>query len=215
MPNTMPEERIILMLPYGATGNPDGLPPDWPALVEEYPLGSNPTLAENWVRFESRVEYEAYRAAHQASYDAYAAGKKLIADKAAVWELIKNHRDTRMASGVYCNGHWFHTDLKSITQHSGLAGEAKELLAAGATNETIMTEDLTAFGLGIQNIVWKTMSGAEVPMTCGLAIDLAKADKKSQILQFGVAKMHKAYMELSSDPLNYNFKTGWPPIYGE
>ena len=29
------------------------------------------------------------------------------------------------------------------------------------------------------------------------------------------AEVHKAAMQASSDPLNYNYTTGWPAVYGE
>lgn len=132
-----------------------------------------------------------------------------VAEKRAVqWEAIKAERDRRKAAGVKVGDNWFHSDDGSRIQWIGLKDQARDVLAAGGTTSTVLQR------LG-RNIMWKTMSGAFVPATVGLAFAVVEAVGDLDAAAFGAAEQHRAAMEASADPAAYDLSTGWPLVYGE
>lgn len=121
--------------------------------------------------------------------------KMIDAIKADMWENIKIERDRRKNTGGYKVGnYWFHSDTTSRIQQVALV-----MLGANMPN----------------NILWKTMSGAFVPMTPTLAAQIFQAAMVSDTIIFATAEQKKTEMMASSDPANYDYLTGWPNIYGE
>lgn len=113
--------------------------------------------------------------------------------KDEMWEKIKAYRDQRSEGGHLVNGKWFHSDAKSKTQQLGL------VLA----------------GTNVPPIAWKTMDGSFVTMTPALATAIFQTTIQREPEIFAVAEQHKAAMEASETPLDYDYTTGWPPIFGE
>lgn len=124
------------------------------------------------------------------------------------WEAIKDERDRRKAGGVKIGEHWFHSDDGSRIQWLGLKDQARDAIAAGGSNDTVLQR------LG-RDIMWKTMSGSFVPATAGLAFAVVNAVGDLDAGAFGAAEQHRVAMEAAADPAAYDYSAGWPPIYGE
>jgi hypothetical protein len=124
------------------------------------------------------------------------------------WLLIRAERDRRQACGVAVGGHWFHTDIDSRIKWLGLDRQAEKVLAAGGTPDTILQK------LG-QDIMWKTMSGDFVPVTVQVAFDVVAATGDLDALVFAAAERHKAAMEASQAPEQYDFTGDWPAAFGD
>ena len=63
------------------------------------------------------------------------------------------------------------------------------------------------------HVVWKAMGGTLVPLTVGLALDVAKAAKVQEAQVFAAAEAHRAAIYASDDPNSYDYLSGWPDIY--
>lgn len=115
--------------------------------------------------------------------------------KAAKWEAIKAERGRRTLTGGYqAGGKWFHSDLISRGQQTGL----------NVLNGSVPP-----------GIMWKTMDGSFIEMTWALAQQILMAASQSDWAIHQAAEAHKVAMEASADPANYDFSGGWPPMYGE
>lgn len=112
------------------------------------------------------------------------------------WEEIKAYRAKRTEGGIYAGNYWFHSDPPSKLQHLGLLN-------------AVMLNALPS------NLMWKTMSGSFVAMTSTLVQQIFAAALQKEAIDFATAETHKAGVYASSDPLNYDYRTGWAPIYGE
>lgn len=138
--------------------------------------------------------------------------KAWIADlegaKAAMWLKIQAERDRlkECAFPVVFDGqtYYFHGDAPSRTQQQGLMTAANMLLATGKPLST-----------PIVPTPWATKGGVNVTMTGELAIAVFQAQMRRESEFFAVARAHKAAMEASAEPWNYNYSAGWPKIYGE
>lgn len=114
--------------------------------------------------------------------------------KFSKWAEIKTERDRRIQTGGYKVGaKWFHSDQMSRIQQIGLV----------------------MIGTNIPAVQWKTMDGSFVTMTQTLAGQIFAAAAASDIAIFATSETHKAAMEASSDPAQYDFSAGWPTVYGE
>ena len=112
-----------------------------------------------------------------------------------MWTLIQAERDRRKLNGGYKVGnYWFHSDDTSRIQQLGLV-----IMGANMPN----------------GIMWKTMSGAFVPMTPTLAGQIFQAAAASDMMLFAVAEQKKVAMLAASTPGEYPYMTGWPKMYGE
>lgn len=112
-----------------------------------------------------------------------------------VWEKIKAKRSESMESGVYHPRlqKWFHTDVEAQRNYA---------LLGHAINSPLY-----------QPKRWKTMDGTFIEMTREvfqdvLALALKKADD-----DYRNAEIHKAKVMASTDPLAYDYSTGWSPAY--
>ena len=112
--------------------------------------------------------------------------------KAMAWEQIKAHRDQLKAKGVQVSGKWYHSDADSRIQQLGLV---------------MMGASIPA---GLQ---WKTMDGSFVTMTQALAGAIFQSTAASDMTIFAVAEQHRAALNASADPANYNWRTGWPAVF--
>lgn len=111
-----------------------------------------------------------------------------------VWKQVQTRRDIRKQGGVKVGNYWFHSDDASRIQQLGLVMFGANLPAG---------------------IMWKTMSGEFVQMTSTLAQQIFGAIATSDVIVFGVAEQHRANINVSMDPANYDYTVGWPLIYGE
>lgn len=112
-----------------------------------------------------------------------------------VWEKIKQRRSESIETGVYHARlqKWFHTDSEAQRNYA-LMGHA-------------ISSPL------YQPKRWKTMDGTFIEMTREvfqdvLALALKKADD-----DYRNAEIHKAKVMASTDPLAYDYSTGWSPAY--
>lgn len=111
-----------------------------------------------------------------------------------VWSTVQSRRDLRKQGGVKIGNYWFHSDDTSRIQQIGL-------VMFGAN-----------MPVGIQ---WKTMTGDFVTMTPTLAMQIFTGIATSDVVVFGIAEAHRQAIMSSADPGNYDYTTGWPPVYGE
>ena len=178
------------VLTYEFAENPEGIPNNWPAVLRE--VNSWDTLEANWIRFDSIGDYNDYLATHSAEYEAYRSARLLAQQKLDVWQTIKQYRDDHQLRGFQVAGNWFHSDNPSRIKYLGLM----------------------MMGAGIPaNLQWKTMSRSFVTMTQTLAGQIFVAVAAFDSAAFINAEVHKAAMQASSDPLNYDYTTGWPACY--
>ena len=127
----------------------------------------------------------------QSDYDAMLLGMT----QDGMWNLIQAERDRRKLTGGYKVGnYWFHSDDTSRIQQLALV---------------IMGANMPS------GIMWKTMSGAFVPMTPTLAGQIFQAAAASDMTLFAVAEQKKVAMLAAPTPGEYPYMTGWPKIYGE
>lgn len=135
-------------------------------------------------------------------------GETITQIKARVWENIKAKRDSISQGGVLVGAYWYHTDNNSRIRYLALLKMMNSQLSSGQS----ITNTLKFNG---QIIKWKTMTGVFVDMTGKLAIDISDAVTSLDFNSFNIAENHRNNMELSDDPENYDFSTGWPTIYNQ
>lgn len=125
-----------------------------------------------------------------------------------VWDAIKAKRDQVKTGGVKVGTKWYHTDAESRIQHLGLLRLADATVAAGGTDTTTLKNPADG-----KVIKWKTMSGDLVSVTCKMANDLFAADAILDFSAHAAAETHKAAMEASTNPFEYDFSANWPQVY--
>jgi hypothetical protein len=108
-----------------------------------------------------------------------------------VWMAIKAERDARKANGVLVGTHWMHSDDSSRIQQLALV----------------------LFGAQLPPIGWKCLGGEFITMTPAFASQIFQTSAASDIAIFTVAETHKARMNASANPLEYDFSNDWPPTY--
>ena len=118
-----------------------------------------------------------------------------------MWELIKAERDRRKSEGGFtCAGKWFHSDDRSLAHHSGNKDTARDQMAAGGVMTDPLRDPLT-----LTVISWKTMDGSFIPLTCQLTFDIVCAAKCQELNNHLAAETHRANMEASPVPGEYDF----------
>lgn len=127
----------------------------------------------------------------------------------STWAAIKAERDRRLLVGgfkVSIGGadKWFHSDLVSRSQQLALDSIATKMKALGAADATLVTP-----------VPWKTMDGTTVLMSVGLALQLLPAAATREAANFATAETHKAAMEASDEPAEYEFDADWPQTFEE
>ena len=135
-------------------------------------------------------------------------GPHLDAAREEVWARIKAERERRWAGGFAHAGHWFNSDEASRLHYLTNKDAARDQLDDGDAR----SEPLRNLATGEQ-VVWKAMGGTLVPLTVGLALDVAKAAKVHEAQVFAAAESHRAAIYTSDDPNSYDYLSGWPDIY--
>lgn len=149
----------------------------------------------------------------------WAFSQKLMDDaRNSIWEKIKEYRQLRQYMGVKITtaGHdyWIHSDEVSRSLHLGLLGAA----ILHILKNVIGITTLPAFPSGKY---WKTMDVGPtgqpvfVLLDYVIAMQIFAADMDITSACFTKAEEHRIMMEASSDPLNYDYTTNWPPVFGE
>lgn len=136
-------------------------------------------------------------------------GPHLDAARAEVRERVKDERVRRWAAGFAHAGHWWHSDEASRLHYLTNKDQARDQIDEGDTREAPLRNLATG-----EQVVWKAMSGP-VPLTVGLALDIAKAAKVHEAQVFAAAEQHLAAIAASDDPYAYDFSTNWPEKYKE
>lgn len=144
---------------------------------------------------------------------------QLLADaRADIWEQIKVFRQERQYMGVKItvdgNDYWIHSDEPSRALHLGLVG-------AAILHILHMYLGVTSVPTFQTGLYWKTMQSHPngqpifILLDYVAALQIYAADKNVTAGCFEKAEFHRVMMENSPDPLNYNYKTGWPAVFGE
>ena len=158
--------------------------------VDTAPDGAIVLTGEEWVqRFDLRLE-----------------GGLLIHDPMVVpvekvwetaWEKIKAKRDRlRFDGGVLVGGHWFLTTAQATSEYNSLV-----LIGASLPDHSVLRAD------------WRTMDDTLVDMTPSLARSIIAAGFSQIAAIDDAAQSHKAALKIAADPANYDFSTGWPPVF--
>lgn len=134
-------------------------------------------------------------------------GPHLDAAREEVWARIKAERERRWTGGFAHAGHWFNSDEASRLHYLTNKDAARDQLDEGDTREAPLRNLATG-----EQVIWKAMSGA-VPLTVGLALDVAKAAKVHEAQVFAVAEQHRAAVIASDDPYAYDYSGGWPATF--
>lgn len=138
--------------------------------------------------------------------------------RGTIWEKIKDYRQQRqyMGAKITTGGHdyWIHSDEVSRSLHLGLLGAA----ILHILKTVIGITSLPAFPSGKY---WKTMESGPtgqpvfVLLDYVIAMQIFAADMDITSACFTKAEEHRLMMEASSDPLNYDYTTNWPKVFGE
>jgi hypothetical protein len=128
-------------------------------------------------------------------------------------EKVKELRDTRKYKGfniVLSGGsYWIHSDDPSRIQLLGLALAS----VLSMINPTVFP-----FPVGKQ---WKTMaknpdgSPIKIVLTSAIALQVVLTFLYVEGINYEVCESHIAAINTSSDPLAYDYSTGWTPVFGE
>lgn len=134
----------------------------------------------------------------------------LNARRAEIWEEIKQYRDDRILNGGYPAGaHWYHSDLIMRSQLLANARKADKIEASGGDMTTPMTN------IEGEVIQVKTMDNGYISITAQMAIDIMNAIEVHEMATYKTAATHKYFLDQAADPDTYDWKTGWPLIFGE
>lgn len=125
-----------------------------------------------------------------------------------MWARIKSKRDATKVGGVKVGTKWYHSDTDSRIQFISLKDAARDLLAAGQPDSTRLQK------LG-QDVKWKTMDGSFIFLTVKHAFDIVAAIGDLDAKAFAVAETHRAAMEASANPFEYDFSANWPQVYAD
>lgn len=118
------------------------------------------------------------------------------AEKEIMWQKIKAYRDNKLSTGGYPTASgWFHSDSEAQLNYEDLY-KVKGLLAQMPPN------------------YWKKMDGTFIVMTEAIVDSIFSSKIQQKTAIFTKAEEHRQLMMASNDPLNYNYTTGWPAVYG-
>ena len=119
----------------------------------------------------------------------------LAKTRAEVWEKIKYRRSQAMESGVYHPQlkKWFHTDAEAQRNYA---------ILGHAINSAYYSPRQ-----------WKTMDGTFIEMNKQVFSDVIALALKKADEDYRNAEIHKAKLMQSTDPLAYDYSTGWSAEY--
>lgn len=118
---------------------------------------------------------------------------------AQVWEEIKAKRDLlQLEGGAPLDGHWLLSNDRAVTEYNSVIAAAS---AIGASETTVIRQG------------WRTMDGATVDMTPGLARQILASGFQQRCAIDDAAQAHRVAMEACADPSSYDFSSGWPVTF--
>ena len=126
------------------------------------------------------------------------AGNSLESAKLHQWAAIKALRDAKKSGGFKFGLRWFHSDEPSRAQYG--------ILLTTALEKSLPT-------VYVLNATWKDMSGTKAPLTVADLRGIRDAGLLLEAQLFAVAEAHRAAMEASATPSDYDFSTGWPATF--
>ncbi len=135
-------------------------------------------------------------------------GPHLAPAREAVWQMAQAERQRRFNGGFLHAGTWWHSDEASRLNYLTNKDAARDQLDDGDARGDPLRNLATG-----EQVVWKAMGGTLVPLTVGLALDVAKAAKVHEAQVFAAAEAHRAAIYASDDPNSYDYLSGWPDIY--
>lgn len=162
------------------------------------------------------VPFTAEEEAAQDIADAASASNYLAEMKAIKWEEIKRYRTFRLEGGFFTNGHWYHSDLASKTEYNTMKLKALEhKMESGNMADLIVIDG--------SNTQVKTMDNGYMNISHNDILSIVAAGEIQTKRTYTAAATHQYFLNLSSDPANYDYKTAiggvpasaWPTIYGE
>ena len=124
--------------------------------------------------------------------------RDLATTKADQWAAIKALRDAKKSGGFKFGLRWFHSDEPSRAQYG--------ILLTTALEKSLPT-------VYVLNATWKDMSGTKAPLTVADLRGVRDAGLLLEAQLFAVAEAHRAAMEASATPSDYDFSTGWPATF--
>lgn len=127
--------------------------------------------------------------------------------RAVVWGRVQAHRDSLYEAGCEVAPYgWFHNDVQSRSRW--------ERMVNRATAEGLADGD--AYLIAGQQVSWKTMDGAFVPLTAGIIRAVVAAFEVQEATIFIAAETHKQALWLLPDVeavAAYDWLSGWPDVY--
>lgn len=147
----------------------------------------------------------------QAIIDAYTPADQKAWALAQVVPAIKAERERRQVTGGFpvtlpdVGLVRFHSDAHSRSQHAGLYAAATLTLMEGGSAASPVMDPATG-----KQVMWRTMSGAMVPLSVGALLTLLQASMSHEGAIHAAADAHIAAATASADPLAYDYSTGWP-----
>lgn len=151
---------------------------------------------------------------------AWVASATLLKDaRDDMWERVKVYRQDRQYLGVQVatasqGTHWIHSDETSRALHLGLISAAIFHILHVFLGVTLLPQFPA-------NNYWKTMAvnGNGDPIFILLdwmiVLQIFAADVGMTSACYAAAEYHRVNIYSSSDPLSWNYKTGWPQVFGE
>lgn len=121
--------------------------------------------------------------------------------KTCVTKIHEYRDELCLKVGVQVAGHWWFTDANDRTRYLGIIMASSLASAMGAPQPAPST--------------WHTMDGVYVALTTMMTVGIMQAIAASDTAIFTNAIIHITNVNSSPDPLNYNYMTGWPAVYGE
>lgn len=129
------------------------------------------------------------------------------------WELIKERRLKNSYGGVYIASanKWFQSSPEEIEKYmvlnTTLSDVRKQLQA------TLTTEQLQAQGGML--VPWTAYDNTYIDMTPELLHQILVQLTFKTLMDHSCAAAHKAGLWQSTEPLGYDYSTGWQPNFGE
>jgi len=126
-------------------------------------------------------------------------------NKRVMIRRVRAERDARSFGGIKNLNRWYASSLQARHDYMEWKDTAREMLAAGAE----LTDNLIIDG---DTVVLESLDDtiADRIVKIEVALDLVEKAKALDRALDRRMRAHIAAIKLSTDPLNYDFSTGWP-----
>jgi hypothetical protein len=116
-------------------------------------------------------------------------------------------REKHNSSGFLAMNFWWQNDPESKNQWTYLTTEAQNVQITGGDMEAVILDDSG------NPYSWRTMTGESVQLSANLIYSVTRRGAADQNKNYQNAIYHVAQLNLSQDPQNYDFSSGWSDIY--